>query len=608
MMRKALLSLTLALASVSMMWAAEPTVILAEGFSAFTEGSEEAADTVDISSYSSGKLSKNLTGWSGKYVYEAGGMLKIGDGGNIKTTRYNMSANSGVVRIFCRYRSLSESGALVRVALGYSTSKSIIVEDNKWHDIELIVSGGTSLSQITIEPSLTFEGSLIDSISVESSPEYFPAPDVYQPTNARATSFTARWKRVTGATAYYLDVYSKDEQDNKQYVLQNDTVTTTSKAVSGLDENTNYYFTVRATNGTGVSDYSEEMRVVRIIDNLAAPQAQEATSVTADSFVAHWQSSEKAEGYQLTVYRDTKFANDSVINVISEDFAGVTKGTFASVEFGKLEEDLDDYTAQPSWHAVNHAFAAGNIVLSPFGSAATLKTPVLDLSNNSGNCAVKLNMCSAKYGQYFEGDTLTVSLLDSASAVLETKEVILGSGYKDYTVDFTKGTAASSIFFSYAGSNKIFFDDIAVQQKVPAGYVLRETVLTIDNGGATECNVVVPTAMSNTVKYAYVVKAYAEGYDTSLGDVTNVFSANSNEIVVSLTTGVAQVEASATTIAAADGIVTVNAASPVAVTVADIAGRIIFSGKVAAGCTQIPVAVKGIVIVKAGNKAAKVIL
>ena len=34
-------------------------------------------------------------------------------------------------------------------------------------------------------------------------------PDVYQPTNATGTSNTAKRKRVTGATGYLLNVYSK---------------------------------------------------------------------------------------------------------------------------------------------------------------------------------------------------------------------------------------------------------------------------------------------------------------------------------------------------------------------------------------------------------------
>lgn len=66
-MKKAFLILVSVLAAFACVNAAEPTVVFAEGFSAFTEGSEAEPSTTDIStpSYSS-KLGKTLTGWSGK--------------------------------------------------------------------------------------------------------------------------------------------------------------------------------------------------------------------------------------------------------------------------------------------------------------------------------------------------------------------------------------------------------------------------------------------------------------------------------------------------------------------------------------------------------------
>lgn len=608
-MRKLLLSLVMALATVSMMQAEEPTVVFAEDFSAFTEGSEDAPATTDISTYSSGKLASTLTGWSGKLVYEAGGMLMLGDGGNLKTARYNMSANSGVVRITCRYRSLSESGALVKISLGYSTSKSIIVTDNEWHDIVFVTTGGTSLSQITIEPSLTFDGSLIDYLAVEQSAEFFPAPDVYQPSDARGTSFTAKWKRVSGATGYFIDVYSKDAEGNPQYVIQNESVTTTSKAVTDLDESKTYYFVVRATNGTGVSENSEEVRVVNIIDVLAAPVATEATNVTKDSFTANWEASEKADAYELTVYRNTKIGEETEVNIISEDFSGVTIGTFESVEFGALQEYLDKYTHQPMWYAVNHAFAAGTLVLSPYGSAAaTLSTPMLNLESNSGAFTVKANMCSAKYGTMYDGDELTVLLLDASGNELEKQVVTLESGYKEYPIEFTKGAKDVYVEFMYNGSNKIFFDDITITQTVPAGYVLRETVQVEDEIKATSFDVTLPTSISDDVTYAYTVCAYAEGYDTVSQEVADIYSAASNEIEVKMPSSVAQLNGNATKIAARGGKVVVTVAEAAEVSVSDLAGRTIYAAQLPAGTTEIAVAAKGVVLVKAAGKVAKLAL
>lgn len=597
----------MALASVSMMWAADPTVIFAERFSAFTEGSESNPADVDISTYSSGKLSKTLTGWSGKYVYEAGGMLKLGDGGSLKTARYNMSANSGVVRITCRYRSLSESGAVVKFSLGYSTTKTFLVPDDKWHTIQFVVGGGSSLSQITIEPSLTFNGSLIDSLAVETSPEFFPAPEPYQPTNADGTSFTASWKRISGAKAYILDVYSKAGDGSKQYVLHNDSVTTTSKKVTGLDASKQYYFTVRATNGTGVSDYSDEVRVVKVIKTLDAPVATAATNVTANSFTANWQTVADAYAYELTVYRNTTMASAGEVTMLSENFAGITSGSIEQVEFGKIQEYLDAYTKVPGWYAVNHAYAGGRLALSPFGSSsASLTTPYLDLSNNSGKFTANINMACGSYGQMASGDTLTVNLVNANDSVLESQEVILGEGFKNYALNFTKGAANVALELVYSGSHKVFVDDFNIKQQVPAGYVLHEIEKIVETEG-TSYDVNTSFAMSNDVKYSYTVKAVAETVNSS-AEITDIYSSASNEITVSPVTGVEAVEAVAATIAAKAGAVEVTVAEPAQVAVYDLSGRVLYSGLVPAGTTTIQLAAKGIVLVKVGAKAAKLAL
>ena len=105
----------------SAMAQSEVTTVLDESFAAFTEGSEAEPATTDISSGLTNKLGTTLTGWSGRYVYEAGGMLKIGDGGNLQTARYDMKANKGVIKISMRVRSYDESGAMFAIAVNYST-------------------------------------------------------------------------------------------------------------------------------------------------------------------------------------------------------------------------------------------------------------------------------------------------------------------------------------------------------------------------------------------------------------------------------------------------------------------------------------------------------
>ena len=78
--------------------AQEVTTVINEDFAAFAEGSENAPATTDISSGYPSKLSSELSGWSGRYVYEAGGALMIADNGNLQTARYSMKANNGIIK------------------------------------------------------------------------------------------------------------------------------------------------------------------------------------------------------------------------------------------------------------------------------------------------------------------------------------------------------------------------------------------------------------------------------------------------------------------------------------------------------------------------------
>ncbi len=144
----------------SAMAQSEVTTVLDESFAAFTEGSEAEPATTDISSGLTNKLGTTLTGWSGRYVYEAGGMLKIGDGGNLQTARYDMKANKGVVKISMRVRSYDESGAMFAIAVNYSNKVTDFVFDNKWHDVSYVVSGAStsSTTYLKITASMALNG------------------------------------------------------------------------------------------------------------------------------------------------------------------------------------------------------------------------------------------------------------------------------------------------------------------------------------------------------------------------------------------------------------------------------------------------------------------
>jgi hypothetical protein len=77
-----------------------------------------------------------------------------------------------------------------------------------------------------------------------------------------ATSLTANWRSVTGATGYRLDVSTSATFVTYLPGYQDlDVGNTTSRNVTALTRNTNYYYRLRAYNGNGTSPNSNVIKV-----------------------------------------------------------------------------------------------------------------------------------------------------------------------------------------------------------------------------------------------------------------------------------------------------------------------------------------------------------
>jgi hypothetical protein len=88
------------------------------------------------------------------------------------------------------------------------------------------------------------------------------APKALKATNVTASSFTANWSSVSGATGYRLDVSTSHSFTTYVPGYQDlDVGNTTSYNVTGLSASTTYYYRVRAYNGCGTSHNSNVMKV-----------------------------------------------------------------------------------------------------------------------------------------------------------------------------------------------------------------------------------------------------------------------------------------------------------------------------------------------------------
>ena len=584
------------------------TTLLSENFDAFTEGSIEQPSANDIGGTYSSKLYKTIS-WSGSKVYEAGGALLIGDGGNITTKRFSGgSANGGIAKISMRVKASEDFGVAFSVTYGSSysgKSTSVVIGDGEWHDVSVVLDGGSYSSQVKL--TSTISGFFVDDLKVETGASLVGIPEAQLPNKADGTSFTATWKKAVNASDYLLDVYSKTADGAKEYVLHDEVVATLSKTVTGLDASKTYYFTVRGRNASGyMSDYSEEIQVVKVISSIGAPTVLPATNVAATSFTANWEAVADAKEYIASLFRTETLSQSKTVSIISEDFSKVTEGTFEYVDFPNLsQETLDKYTHTPGWYGVAHALAAGYMVLSPFSSApATLTTPALDLSAADGVFTVDVNMAEAKYGNFSEGYEVTVNLYNGNDETpVETQKVRLDGKFSDYSIEFTKGSSESYIEFVYDGSNKLYFDDITISQNLNAGDSY--TVLAAENTvESTSCHF---DAELDNKDYMYYYTVTAVGETVEDHEIVSIASTPSDKMPVAYSpeTGVNGAKASAVGVGTNGGKVVVTLAADAPIAIYSINGSLIayVSGK--AGANTIDTA-EQVVVVKVTGKVFKI--
>ena len=123
-------------------------------------------------------------------------------------------------------------------------------------------------------------------------------------------SFQANWQRVSIAESYKLDV-ATDEYFTQLVAGYNGLVLSdTSSLVTGLKQNTNYYYRVTALGLNASSVSSNIIQVHTPI--LAAPVLHEAINISSTSFTASWSPIADAENYILELSADLNFSTLSL--------------------------------------------------------------------------------------------------------------------------------------------------------------------------------------------------------------------------------------------------------------------------------------------------------
>ncbi len=150
-------------------------------------------------------------------------------------------------------------------------------------------------------------------------------------TNIAAASFTANWDAQTGTDEYHIEVSS----DNFTTLVFEDTVTTTSAIVNGLEGGITYSYRVTAINGTGAGDASN---VISVLTTPNAPTINsiENSAIDQTSVEVTWQEATgEVDSYLLELSTTDVSVDTTIVSGYPITAAGsATATTLTSLETG----------------------------------------------------------------------------------------------------------------------------------------------------------------------------------------------------------------------------------------------------------------------------------
>jgi len=184
-----------------------------------------------------------------------------------------------------------------------------------------------------------------------------PAPLATSATNITTSGFTANWNSSTGATSYALDVATDIGFTSMVSGYSNLSVAGLTQAVTGLSQNTDYYYRVRAVNVAGSSSNSNTITVTTIGSHIITATAGSHGAITPNGSVV------------VAYGADTTFTitPNSGCHIVSVLVDGVPQGVITSYTFHNviMAHTMSATFALNQFTLTVSATGAGTVGLSP---------------------------------------------------------------------------------------------------------------------------------------------------------------------------------------------------------------------------------------------------
>ncbi len=236
-----------------------------------------------------------------------------------------------------------------------------------------------------------------------------------------AVSTTLSWSASTGAITYRLQVSASSGFSTT--IVDDSTLTGTSRALSGLSNNTTYYWRVSAKNTGGSSAFSTARSFTTIVGAPSVPvlssPANGATGV-AISATLTWSASTGATSYRVQLSSTATFASTLVDDSTS---TGTTKTV------GPLTNNTTYYwrvSAKNAGGTSSFSIASSFTTIVALPSAPTLASPADSAFNLQLTTVLSWNVAADATGYHLQVSTsasFTSTVVDDSTLTLTTRSI-----------------------------------------------------------------------------------------------------------------------------------------------------------------------------------------